>query len=56
MVFGTFGVQWVMPRKVLDLLSGWLGNLGWTWLSCGLAGCSSLCDVVYLEGAECSTL
>ena len=28
MVFGMFGVQWVMLRKVLDLLSGWLGNLG----------------------------
>ena len=28
MVFGLFGVRWVMPRSVLDLLTSWLGKLG----------------------------
>ena len=28
MVFGLFGVQWVMPPTVLDLFSGWTGSLG----------------------------
>ena len=28
MVFGMFGVQWVMPRSVLDLYSCWMGRLG----------------------------
>ena len=28
MVFGLFGIQWVMLRSVLDLLTCWLGNLG----------------------------
>jgi hypothetical protein len=28
LVFGLFGVQWVMPRSVLDLFSCWLGQLG----------------------------
>ena len=29
LVFGLFGVQWVMARSVLDLFSSWLGQLGW---------------------------
>ena len=29
MVFGLNGVQWVMSCWVLDLLTSWLGNLGW---------------------------
>jgi hypothetical protein len=28
LVFGMFGVQWVMPHTVLDLFHGWLGKLG----------------------------
>ena len=28
LVFGMFGVQWVMPHSVLDLFHGWLGKLG----------------------------
>uniref|UniRef100_A0A2N9GE37 Reverse transcriptase domain-containing protein n=1 Tax=Fagus sylvatica TaxID=28930 RepID=A0A2N9GE37_FAGSY len=28
MVFGLFGVQWVMPHTVLDLFHGWLGKFG----------------------------
>jgi exonuclease III len=28
MVFGMFGVQWVMPHTVLDLFHGWLGKFG----------------------------
>jgi hypothetical protein len=28
MVFGMFGVQWVMPRTVMDLFSCWMGRLG----------------------------
>jgi hypothetical protein len=26
LVFGMFGVQWVMPQTVLDLFCSWLGN------------------------------
>ena len=25
---GMFGVQWIMPRSVLDLFSCWMGRLG----------------------------
>jgi hypothetical protein len=28
MVFGLFGVHWVMPRTVLDLFSSWQGPFG----------------------------
>jgi hypothetical protein len=28
LVFSMFGIQWVMPQTVLELLSGWLGWLG----------------------------
>jgi hypothetical protein len=28
MVFGMFGVQWVMPRTIMDLFSCWSGRLG----------------------------
>ena len=28
MVFGLFGVQWVMPSSVMDLFSCWMGFLG----------------------------
>jgi hypothetical protein len=28
MVFGLFGVEWVMPRTVMDLFSCWMGQLG----------------------------
>ncbi len=28
LVFGMFGVQWVMPRTVLELFCGWMGKLG----------------------------
>ena len=27
-IFGLFGVSWVMPRSVLDLLECWQGNFG----------------------------
>ena len=29
MVFNLFGVQWVMPLRVLDMLSSWQG-----WFEC----------------------
>ena len=28
MVFGMFGVHWVMPRKTINLLAFWQGNFG----------------------------
>ncbi len=28
LVFGMFGVQWVMPQTVVDLFCSWLGNRG----------------------------
>jgi hypothetical protein len=28
MVFSLFGIQWVMPRRVVDLLACWQGRLG----------------------------
>ena len=28
LVFGLFGVQWVMPRSVIDLFWSWMGNRG----------------------------
>jgi hypothetical protein len=28
LVFGMFGVQWVMPQSVLELFCSWLGNRG----------------------------
>lgn len=28
LIFQLFGVDWVMPRKVKDLLGSWMGQLG----------------------------
>uniref|UniRef100_A0A2N9IEM8 Reverse transcriptase zinc-binding domain-containing protein n=1 Tax=Fagus sylvatica TaxID=28930 RepID=A0A2N9IEM8_FAGSY len=28
MIFGLFGIQWVMPKRVIDLLSCWHGSVG----------------------------
>ena len=31
LVFALFGLQWLMPRKVIDLLACWQGYIGWDW-------------------------
>ena len=31
LVFALFGLQWLMPRKVIDLLACWQGYFGWDW-------------------------
>ena len=28
MIFGLFGLQWVMPKRVIDLFSCWYGSVG----------------------------
>jgi hypothetical protein len=28
MIFSLFGIQWVMPRRVIDLFNCWQGSLG----------------------------
>ena len=28
MVFGLFGVQWVMPKTVVELFASWQGQFG----------------------------
>jgi hypothetical protein len=28
MIFATFGIQWVMPRRVVEILACWQGSLG----------------------------
>uniref|UniRef100_A0A2N9FU80 Reverse transcriptase domain-containing protein n=1 Tax=Fagus sylvatica TaxID=28930 RepID=A0A2N9FU80_FAGSY len=30
MVFGLFGIQWVMPKRVIDLFPCWIGSVGRT--------------------------
>ena len=29
LVLSLFGMHWVMPRRVVDLLACWQGGLGW---------------------------
>ena len=31
MVFSLFGIHWVMPKTVVDLLAFWQGNFGQHW-------------------------
>jgi hypothetical protein len=51
-----FGVEWIMPRTVLELLNSWGGG-DWEWSTQrGLAVSSSMLAVVYLEGAECPSV
>lgn len=59
MLFGLFGMPWVMPRSVLGLLDCWQGRFGWhrnvIWYALehkSLEGCASLFDVVSLARAE----
>ena len=33
MLFGLFGISWVMPRSVVGLLECWNGKFGWHYLS-----------------------
>jgi hypothetical protein len=50
LVLCLFGVQWVMPHKVLDLLACWKGRFAkreWSHLEC----CTFVSFVDYLEGA-----
>lgn len=52
MIFVLFGVQWVMPRGVVDLLACWQGCLKPHRNSEVWKGYPLLLDVVYLEGEE----
>ena len=31
MVYGLFGVQWIMPLSVMDMLASWQGQFGLHW-------------------------
>ena len=46
MIFGLFGIHWVMPKRVIKVFCCWQGSLG-----CDLEGHSTLLDVMYLERA-----
>jgi len=54
-ILNLFGVDWVMPRRVLELLTSWGASFG-----CGPAKevwrSSFVFNVVSLAGAECVTL
>ena len=52
MVFGLFGVYWVMPLSIVGLFACWQCSL-WSPLQWRyLDGCSSLFVVVHLEGEK----
>jgi hypothetical protein len=46
MIFGLFGIQWVMPKRVIELFDCWQGSLGSVRI-CDLEGYSSLHNVVF---------
>ena len=53
-IFTLFGLEWVMPRQILDLLTSWGGSFG-----CGLVNGSMedgpvVRNVAYLEGEKCT--
>ena len=52
MVFGLFGVNWVMPLSVVGLFACWQGHFGRLHNGVILEDCSFLFDVVYLERDE----
>ena len=49
--FRCFGGSWVLPKRVIDLLTGWRN-----WLVKHSSQClefgTTLCDVDYLEGEK----
>jgi hypothetical protein len=53
MVFSLFGIQWVMLRRVVDLLACRLGRTGEASERCYLGSYLSLCVVVLVEGKKC---
>ena len=50
MVFGLFGVSWVMPQFVVGLLACWQGRFGRHQVY--MVDCSPLLVVVSLEGEK----
>ena len=50
MVFGLFGVSWVMPQSVVGLLACWQGRFGRHQVY--MVDCSPLLVVVSLEGEK----
>ncbi len=52
MVLVLFGVQWVMPRRVIDLLGVLAREFGETSKHCHLEGHPPLLHVVSMEGMQ----
>ena len=49
MVFGLFGVSWVMPQSVVGLLACWQGRFGYHRNGYNMVDCSPLLIVVSLD-------
>jgi hypothetical protein len=52
LIFGLFGVQWVMLKSVMDMLACWQGWFG-RHQSIEIWKVPSLFDVEYLAGTKC---
>ena len=52
LVFSMFGVSWVMPKQVVELLACWNGGRGVKSSSHYLGGYSIVYHVDYLESTE----
>ena len=53
MVFCLFGIHWVMPYKVSELLASWQRKFGWTLKYMFIEVCATLFVLVLMVGAEC---
>ena len=52
LVFCLFGIHWVMPLQVMDLLASWQGSFGWH-CNADIWNCATLLNVVHMKGEKC---
>jgi hypothetical protein len=53
-MFTLFGIEWVMPQKVLDLFACW-NHEGGRDLAKAIWRMAPLCLLMHMEGEECET-
>jgi hypothetical protein len=53
-IFKLFGLEWVILRQILDLLTNWGGLFGCDLINGSMEAGHVVLNVVYLEGEKCT--